>query len=119
LRKTKQAGLMGLNQSNSSIDQGDNGEKNDKGQVKKQQRKLTSSAHGVKTEHRKTRPKASGAVVRGKRKRKNYQESTDKDESDSNKALIPATLVLTQPQLHLHPVSKESSAICSTNDTQP
>jgi len=49
----------------------------------------------VKTEHRKTGPKASGAVVRRKRKRKNYQKSTDKDESNSNKASIPAILAPT------------------------
>ena len=110
---------MGLNQSNSSIDQGDNREENDKGQVKKWQRKSIPSAHGVKTGHRKTRPKALGAVVRGKRKRKNYQESTNEDENDSNKASIPITLVLIWLWLYLHPVSRGSSAVYSTNDAQP
>ena len=117
LRKTKQAGLVGPSQSNSSIDQGSNGEENDKDQAKKRRRKSTPSARGVKTGHRKTRPEASGAVVRGKRKRKDYQGSTDEDESDSDKALIP-TIAPTRPRLRPHPVSRGSLAVYSENDAQ-
>ena len=118
LRKTKQTGLVGPSQSNNNIDQGDNGEENDKDQAEKRRRKSTPSARGVKTWHRKSRPEASGTVVRGKRKRKDYQGSTDEDESDSEKALIPATIAPTRPRLRPHPVSRGSLAVYSENDAQ-
>ena len=118
LRKTKQTGLVGPSQSNNNIDQGDNGEENDKDQAEKRRRKSTPSARGVKTWHRKSRPEASGAVVRGKRKRKDYQGSTDEDESDSDKALIPATIAPTRSRLRPHPVSRGSLAVYSENDAQ-
>jgi len=115
LRKTKQAGLVGPSQSNGSIDQGGNGEENDKGQAKKRRRKLTPSARGVKTGHRKSRGEAS---VRGKRKRKDYQECTDEGESGSDKALVPATIAATRPRLRPRSIPRGSLAVYSENDAQ-
>lgn len=118
LRKTKQAGFVGPSQSNGSIDQRDNGEEIDKGQAKKRRRKSIPSARGVKIGHRKNKGETSGAVARGKRKRKDYQESSDEDESGSDKASVPAIVTATRPRLRPRPILRGNLATYPENDVQ-
>jgi len=118
LRKTRKAGFVGASQDNSSIDQGDNGEENDKAQAKKRRRKSTPSTRGVKIGHKKSRGENLGAVVRGKRKRNDYQEGSDEGESGNDRASVPTTVAATRPRLRPRPIPRGSLAAYSENDVQ-